>query len=86
MAPTICRRRVALAVLPLAMHAALPKKAKARTEADITERDGAVQYDVDQLIREVDAVERKIDNMDTSISILTVQLALLGFFIAFRSS
>lgn len=86
MAPTICRRHVALAVLPLAMHAAVPKKAGAQIDADRLEREGAVQYDVDQLIREVDAVERKLDNMDTSISILSVEMALLGFFIAFRSS
>ena len=89
MAPMICRRRVALAMLPLAMPALLPRKvyaARQERDANTQDRDAAVQYDVDQLVRELDAVERKLANMDTSISILTVEMTLLGFFMAFRSS
>lgn len=79
-------RRLAIAAnvslaFPRPARAAEPVAQKAPERMDA--RFDAVVYDVEDVMADVDAVKKKIGEIDLSISILVVQVTLTGLFTAF---
>jgi hypothetical protein len=83
-------RRLAIAAnvslaFPRPARAAEPvaQKTRPRDDAKVDARFDAMVYDVEDVMADVDAVKRKVSEMDLSISILVVQVTLTGLFTAF---
>lgn len=72
---------VSLAFPRPARAAAEPAAQKGPTKVDV--RFDAVVYDVEDVMADVDALEKKVREMDLSISILVIQVTLTGMFTAF---
>lgn len=80
-------RRLAIAAnvslaFPRPARASGPVAQKA-PETKVNARFDAVVYDMEDVMADVDALERKIGEVDLSISILVIQVTLTGLFAAF---